>query len=117
MAFKLFKDQGSKFAEPLVSVTAAGVIALNKTCLEKFIGNKRFVELYYDKDNSMVGIKCVDKQGENRFKITHSPDKKSGTIAGRSFLNYLKIDYSKSRRYVPDWNEEESMLTFKIGGA
>lgn len=114
MGFELYKSKGGKSSRPSVTITAAGALSLSKACFDKYIGDKDFAQLYYDKDKGLIGIKGVDKEGDNIFKITRSGNRASGSIAGRSFLKHLEIDCSKRKKITPEWNEKEGMLMFKI---
>jgi len=114
MAFELYKSKGGKSYKPSVTITAAGAISLSKSCFGKYLVDKDYANLYFDKEKGLIGIKAVDKKGENTFKITRSGDRASGSIAGRSFLNHLEIDFSKRKKFTPEWNEKEGMLVFKI---
>ena len=115
MAFELYKSKGGKSSKPSVTITAAGAMSLSKACFDKYLGDKNYAQLYYDKDKGLIGIKGVDKEGDNTFKVTRSGNRASGSIAGRSFLNHLQIDFSKRKKFIPELNEKEGMLVFKVG--
>jgi hypothetical protein len=114
MGFELYKSKGGKTSKPNVTITTAGTLSLSKACFDKYIGNREFAQLYYDKDKGLIGIKGADKEGDSAFKITRSAERASGSIAGRSFLNHLEIDYSKPKKVIPEWNEKEGMLIVKL---
>lgn len=81
--------------------------------MAKYFKNKNFVQLYWDKDRK-IGFKPIEKETAGAFKISSAGSGKPGSIAGRSFLKYYEIDFSKSKGYIPDWNEKEEMLVIKI---
>lgn len=114
MAFELYKSKGGKSSYPSVTITSAGALSLSKYCFDKYLKDKDFVQLYYDNDKKLIGVKAVDKEGDNTFKVTRSGNRASGSIAGRSFLKHLEIDFSKRKKFVPEWNEKEGMLVFKV---
>lgn len=114
MALELYRAKGGKSSKPSVTITRAGAISLSKACFDKYLGDKNYANLYFDKDKGVVGIKAVDKEGDNTFKITRSGNRASGSIAGRSFLHHLEKDFSKRKKFTPEWNEKEDMLVFKI---
>jgi len=115
MAFEMYKEKGGKYYKPSVTITAAGAISLSKSCFEKYLGDKNYANLYFDKSRGLIiGIKTVDKEVDNTFKITRSGDRASGSIAGRSFLNHLGIDFSKRKKFIPEWNAKEGILSFKV---
>jgi len=60
------------FPLPAVNITRGSVkrFHFNKEAAEKIIGNKRFVEYFYDSDKKRVGFKFLDKYVPGAFKIT-----------------------------------------------
>ena len=114
MAFVQYENKGGKSSKPCVTITAAGAISLSKACFDMYLGDKDYANLFVDKEKGLIGIKSSDKEGDNTFKITRSGDRASGSIAGRSILNSLGVDFSKRRKIIPEWNEKEGMLVFKI---
>lgn len=115
MAFELYKGKGGRSSKPIVTITSAGQIGLSKACFDKhFRNDKDYAQLYYDRGRNIIGIKAVEKEGDYTFKITRSADRASGSIAGRSFLKRLEIDYAKYRKFTPDWDEKEGMLLIKL---
>lgn len=114
MAFELFTKKGGRTSSPRVTIAKAGYIGLNSACMDKYFRGKGFVQLYWDKEKQIIGIKHVDKEIEGAFTLTSGGERRPGSIAGRSFLKYYEIDFSKSRSFYPDWNEKEDMLLIKI---
>ena len=116
MAFEMFEEKGGKYTQPKVSISRAGQFSMNGACMERYFKNINFnfALLYYDKDSEMIGIKAIDKATDNAFKLTTSSSRSSGSISGKSFLAYYEIDFSKKRRLIPTWNDEEKMLLIKV---
>ena len=114
MALELFTKKGGRSSNPKVTIARAGYIGINSACMGKYFKGKSFVQLYWDKEKQIIGIKSVDKEGEGVFTLTNVGERRPGSIAGRSFLKYYEIDFSKSRSFYPDWNEKEDMLIIKI---
>lgn len=114
MAFELFTKKGGKISSPKITIASAGYISFNSACMEKFFRNKSFVQLYWDKDKKSMGFKPIEKEIDGAFKISSSGSGKPGSIAGKSFLKYYEIDFSKSKGFVPDWNEKEGLLVIKV---
>lgn len=111
--FELFTKKGGKVSSPKITIAAAGYIGFNSACMAKYFKNKNFVQLYWDKDRK-IGFKPIEKETAGAFKISSAGSGKPGSIAGRSFLKYYEIDFSKSKGYIPEWNEKEEMLVIKI---
>jgi len=110
----LFVKKGGRTAKPQISITAAGHIGINAACIEKYFKNNSFAQLYGDRNNKIIGIKPIDKEIEGVYKLTRSGDRSSGSIAGRSFLNYYQIDLSKSKKFKPEWDDKREMLIIKL---
>lgn len=114
MSLELFTRKGSRSSKPKISITTAGQIGINSSCLANFFKGKKYVLLYGDKKEKIIGIKPLDKDQDNCFSISFSAKKISGSISGRSFLNTMGIDFTKSRTLDPNWNEKENMLVIKL---
>ena len=114
MSFELFTKKGGRTSSPRVTIARAGYIGLNSACIDKYLKNKRFIELYWDKERQIIGIKPVDKETGGSFTLTNGGEGHPGSIAGRSFLKYYEIDFSKSRNLFPDWNDKEGMLIVRL---
>lgn len=113
---ELFTKKGSRYSKPKISISTAGQIGLNAACMSKYIKGKKFVLLYGDKEKGLIGIKPVETEQENSFRISYTKTKSNstGSIAGRSFLSYFGIDYSERKSYIPEWNEKEGIISVKI---
>jgi hypothetical protein len=115
MAMELFNKKGGRYSKPSVSITAAGQIGLNSACMEKYFKGYYYVLLYGEKEAKIIGIKPIEKDQDNAFKISYSQNNTTGAISGHSFLAYLGINYkSKTNRYTPEWDDKQKMLIVKI---
>ena len=114
MALELYTKKGGRTSSPRVTIAKAGYIGINSACMDKYFKGKCFVQLYWDRDKQIIGIKPVEKEIEGTFKLTNEGERRPGSIAGRSFLKYYEIDFSKSRNIYPDWSEKEGMLVIKV---
>lgn len=114
MGFELYTKKGGRSSSPKVSIAKAGYIGINSACMDMYFKGKNFVQLYWDKEKQIIGIKPIDKEAGGAFTLTNDGERRPGSIAGRSFLKYYEIDFSKSRSFDPEWNEKENMLIFKL---
>lgn len=115
MALELFNRKGGRSTQPKVSITSAGQIGINATSMRLYFKDISFVLLYADRTKGSIGIKPIDKEVDNAFKLTSSTSRLSGSIAGRSFLKYYDFDFSKSKSFTPKWNEDEEILIIEVG--
>lgn len=112
--FELFSKKGGRTSLPKVTIARAGYIGLNSSCKKEYFKNKKFVQLFMDKERNIIGIKPVDKESEGSFALTNEGENRPGSISGLSFLKHYGIDFSKTRSFIPEWSEKENMLTIKI---
>jgi hypothetical protein len=114
MTFELFTKKGGRTSNPKVTIARAGYIGINSSCMEKYFKSKNFVQLYWDKERQIIGIKPTEKEVDGSFRLTNEGERRPGSIAGRSFLKYYEIDFSKTRSLYPEWNEKDNMLIIKL---
>jgi len=114
MGFELYTKKGGRSSSPRVTIAKAGYIGINSACMNMYFKGKVFVQLYWDKERQIIGIKPIDKEIEGSFTLTNEGERRPGSIAGRSFLKYYEIDFFKSKSFSPEWNEKENMLIIKL---
>ena len=64
-----------KFAgkrEPIVTITKNRIINFNSWIMNEYIKRFAYVIFYYDKKNYRIGIKLVDKESTDTYKIRKS---------------------------------------------
>ena len=115
MAFEKFERKGGRHSDPIVSVSAAGQITLNRATIDKYFNKIKFVHLYFNKRKSVIGVKAADKETDNAFKLTSNEIQSNSSISGISFLKHYSIDYKSTKQYVPAWSDKEEMLIIKVG--
>lgn len=110
MRFEKFTQKGIRKRQPLVTIFSAGYIKLNSACMEKYFKGIKYMQLFYDYKDKIIGIRKATPKGQGIFKLTLGGNKKSGTVAGKSFLKYYNIDFGRARSFEPIWNEKNKML-------
>jgi hypothetical protein len=83
--------------------------------------NDRFVNLYYDKANKIIGIKPVPEGTPGSVKLTQRPingqDGKvsmNAFISAKSFLDYYEINYSTTRSFIAKKLDSEDLIVFDL---
>ena len=113
MAFERFLYSGKTF-KPAVSIRQNGQIGFNNGARKKFkLDEYNYVILYYDKEEEKIGIQLTNNSDEEGvIRLQKRP--LSVTIFAKSFLDYYEIDYSKTKRYIPSWDEKNKMIIIKL---
>jgi len=115
-AMEKFENQKSHQI-PTVTVRKNGSICINSYALE-FYGIKecRSALLYYDPQESLIGIKLTkDNKDPTAFRV-YRGNSKAVTVSARAFLKRLKIPYQEgSKIYRAGWDERKGMILVKLG--
>lgn len=98
MPFETFTRQRRAGRQPFVTIQKKGVISINRAAFEA-LGNPEFVELLYDPDARLVGLRRVDSSVEHAYQV-RAPVEGHATwvISGAAFVSYYEIDTSTSVR-------------------
>ncbi len=100
---------------PAVAIRRNGTISLNTVAVEQFnLKGIRFVALYHDEDESLIGIKPVDEKDSTTFRVVREGGG-TFTISCQSFLRSMKIPYKDgSKIYKAGFDEKQGMVLVKI---
>jgi hypothetical protein len=87
-------------AEPHVTIQRRGAISLNRSSFAA-IGSPDAVELLYDRDKRIVGLRPVPAQADNAYHVRPSSAAPSGplVISAMAFTKFYDIDTSITRRF------------------
>lgn len=98
MPFETFTRQRRAGRQPFVTMQKKGVISLNGAAFEA-LGSPESVELLYDPDARLVGLRKVDSSVEHAYQV-RAPVENHATylISGAAFVSYYEIDNSESVR-------------------
>lgn len=103
MAFEVFQKGSAPLPKvPSVTIQKRGLLSLNRAAYA-LIGSPNAVELLWDPDQRVIGIRPSDEANPNAYPAR--PQSKAGKgpilVAGSMFTQYYEIDTAQSLRYVP----------------
>lgn len=109
MSFERFTENGRSF-KPKLSITKAGIIALNNACLVKFnLSEYKYVVLFYDQSSKRIGIKPTNDAKEDgccKLRVRAS----GVDISATAYLRYYDLEHDVTTRYSIAWDKESDML-------
>lgn len=115
LQFEEFKEVGRKASnEPIVTVTHGGHLNLNKKFMETFVKEKKYAVLFYDKANKVIGLKLMNEEKMNSYKIRSYRGGNLGAVTAIAFLKYHNIEHDKTRSYKAEWNKEHGMVVIDL---
>jgi len=100
---------------PTVAIRKNGTISLNTLAVEQFnLKEARFVGLYFDDKDSLIGIKAADQKDSTAFRVVRERGR-TFTVSCQSFLRSIKIPYREgSKIYRAGWDEKRGMILVKV---
>ena len=113
--FEKFIRKGFRRArEPRITLNKAGIITFNASCVDEYVKDHGFAELYYDAQEKRIGIKLLNEQTEHLFKIQRSRNKRVVLVTARTFVEYYKIMPKETKSYPVRWDAREDMLIIDL---
>lgn len=89
-----FTDTNSRY-ENRITVTRSRSLGFpTHFSKENEVGSKKYAVLYYDKENSIIGIRFSNEAESGTFSIVHSKQGYGGSVVATSFFNANNIDTS-----------------------
>ncbi len=90
-------------AAPYVTIQKRGSMSFNRSA-HAALGSPEAVELLYDPDEKIIGVRAVEATVEHAYPIRPTgggkgADAGSFMVSGRAFTQYYAIDTEVSRRY------------------
>ena len=115
MSLKMFERQPPA-DYPTVAIRRNGTISLNAVAVEQFnLKGARFVGLYFDNGEGLIGIKEVDQKDPAAFRVVREKGR-TFTVSCQSFLRSIQIPYKEGTKiYKAGWDEKRGMILVKIG--
>ncbi len=107
-------DKNKGYQNPAITITRNGTINFNIGMIRKFIKNKDYVVLYYDKTDGRMGFDFLSEESKKGFKIKKSDKGNIGIITGRSFLNFYNIPYIKTNRYQAKEDKDTGYIVINL---
>jgi len=108
--FEKFTQKKFKSAtKPLATITKDKLLNFNAAAMINTIKDMQYAVLYYDRGNSLIGIKFTNKSTPEAYRIRKFRRDKLGIISVTSFLRYYNIEHPKTLTYTMEWDAEENM--------
>ncbi len=115
--FEIFTKRMAPLGKtPGVTIQKRGTITINRAAYA-LLGEPKAVELLFDRDKHLVGLRPVDKTAQHAYSLRTQGSGDTGpmVVAGTAFTNYYKIDTSVSRRWIPALENDILVLDLDKG--
>ena len=116
--FERFDKVGGRHGVKL-TIRKGGYLGWSQGAARKFgiDGEGCYAVFYYSSEMQLIGIKVVrDKNDKGAVKIQWREQAKGAVIqcSIRSFLDYYSIDHTKTRSYVPEFDEPTDLIILRL---
>jgi len=113
--FEKFTQKKYKSAtKPLATITKDKSINLNYASMKNIVQDNKYAVLYFDKENSMIGIRFSNKNTPEAYTIRKYRDNHLGIISIVAFLRYYVIEHKKTLVYNLYWNDQDKMAIIDL---
>jgi len=115
MAWEIFTKKVNRTGEPVVTLGKMGRMAFNMHATGIFEANHvAYVLLLWDKDTNKCAVKSANSKEAGAYKLTFNQKYNGAGFSAVTFLNYIRYDWTETRAFSAEWDEETQMLVFEI---
>ena len=117
MAFERFEAaKMRRLAEPAVSILKRGAFAFNRAFCMRYLGEYDHIQLFYDRENMIIGIKPVPKGIRDAINVRRITGGRSATVSARPFFTYFMVPHNKEKTesFKVSWNEDEELIEVRL---
>jgi hypothetical protein len=114
MAFEVFKRQRAPSStDPTVTIQKTGRLSLNQAAFAQ-LGHPKFVELLYDRDQRLIGLRKVTKSVHHGYPVRPvSVNASSWVVSGKAFLDFYDITIDATRRWIAQTQGQTLVVDLK----
>jgi len=106
---------GNLTTEPTVSISKRGRISFNTPATE-LLGGCDYIAVYFDAQNRVIGIKPLEQQGRNTYKLANQPRSEAKFASTVGFLKHFRIKPDdRSELHTAEWDEKLGMIIIRLG--
>ena len=115
MAWEVFTKKIIRTGDPVVTLGKMGRVAFNMQATSIFEANHAtHVVLLWDKESHKCGVKIVQIKEAGAYKLTYNSKYNGAGFSAVTFLNHIKYDWTETRAFNSEWDENEKMFVFEI---
>jgi hypothetical protein len=117
MAFETFKkNRMPAKGEPAITIQRRGALSLNTAAFEA-IGSPDYIELLYDRDERLIGIKGSDEDTPHAYMVRGTgKNEATRVVSGKAFLTYYDIPRDVARRWIAEERDDMLVIDLKQPG-
>ena len=122
MGFVVFEKGSAPIKTvPSITIQRRGLFSINRAAWE-MIGNAEAVELLWDAENRVIGIRPTEVANVNAYPVRPqaTPSAKAGrgpmVIAGNLFTKFIELNTEEAHRWIPYMDGNVMCIDLKVPG-
>ena len=100
--------------EPVISITKYQRIYISKSCYEKFLKDRKYIKLLFDREKNLIGIKPIGEKRDNSYSLIRRGEQQQISISASAFLRHYGIETEVTKKYLAKWNEEDRLIEINL---
>jgi hypothetical protein len=103
--------------KPFVTIQKRGTMSFNKAA-QVALGSPEAVELLYDKENDVMGIRAVDPSVDHAYPMRAQGNKDDGPyiVSGAAFTKFYGIKTEEARRFNAEMEDGVLIIDLRSEG-
>ena len=115
MAWEVFTKKIIRTGDPVITLGKMGRVAFNMQATNIFeTHNVTHVQLLWDKELQRCGVKSATSKDTGAYKLTFNAKSNGAGFSAVTFLNHIKYDWTETRSFNAEWDENAKMFVFDI---
>ena len=115
MGYEVFSRKTSRAGTPMLTISKLGRISFNKHATNRLSKDVvEFVILLWDKEARRIAIRPISKKEPRAYRVTYGIKGNGAGFSAKTFFDFIEYDYTESRSFPVEWNDQENMYETKI---
>ncbi len=115
MGWEIFERVVRRSTSPTVTISKMGRFNFNGAATKILHDNAvESVLLMWDKETHSIGIRRVGKKDARAYTMRYARKNTYSGFAAKTFLEHVGFDYSETKAFPCEWNEDEGMFVFSL---
>jgi hypothetical protein len=110
------KTKSRRSSEPTMTVSKKfGRLSFNASAAELMkLNAMETVLLMWNPETRQIGVRNVMKKDARSYTLRFSKKQYGAGFAARTFLNHIGYDYSVTRSFPCEWNEQDGIFVIQL---
>ena len=107
------RESRRAYGEPGASISRVGLLSFNASAKERHIKDNAWVDLFFDREARLIGLRLSAEKRPESFKIQPRPHRMS-VVYLKGFLEHYGIPHDKTYRYPLSRDDKNRMLLIDL---